>query len=120
MDTTEIQRIRRDYYKQLYANKMDNLQEMDKFLETIIFPGENRKYKHTNHKHWNGNCDFKTPNKPNEFEQAPGAGDGQGSLVCCSLWGHKESDMPERLNWTEQNKPQSGARLLHRQILSDI
>ena len=34
-----------------------------------------------------------------EFEQAPGVGDGQGSLVCCSPWGHKESDMTERLNW---------------------
>ena len=33
-----------------------------------------------------------------EFERAPGDGDGQGSLVCCSPWGHKESDMPERLN----------------------
>ena len=36
-----------------------------------------------------------------EFEQAPGVGDGQGSLVCCSLWGRKESDTTERLNWTE-------------------
>ena len=36
-----------------------------------------------------------------EFEQAPGVGDGQGSLVCCSPWGHKESDMTEWLNWTE-------------------
>ena len=27
-----------------------------------------------------------------EFEQAPGVGDGQGSLVCCSPWGHKEWD----------------------------
>ena len=33
-----------------------------------------------------------------EFEQAPGVGDGQGSLVCCSPWGHKELDMTERLN----------------------
>ena len=32
-DTAEIQNILRDYYKQLYANKMDNLEEMDKFLE---------------------------------------------------------------------------------------
>ena len=33
-----------------------------------------------------------------EFEQTPGDSEGQGSLVCCSLWGCKESDMPERLN----------------------
>ena len=33
-----------------------------------------------------------------EFEQAPGVGVGQGSLVCCSPWGHKESDTTERLN----------------------
>ena len=32
-DTEEIQRIMRDYYKQLLANNMDNLEEMDKFLE---------------------------------------------------------------------------------------
>ena len=37
-----------------------------------------------------------------EFEQVPGVGDGQGSLVCCSPWGHKESNMAERLNWTDQ------------------
>ena len=36
-----------------------------------------------------------------EFEQALGVGDGQGSLACCSPWGHKESNMIERLNWTE-------------------
>ena len=30
-----------------------------------------------------------------EFEQAPGVGDAQGSLVHCCLWGHKESDMTE-------------------------
>ena len=38
--------------------------------------------------------------RPNghEFEQAPGVGDGQGTLVCCSPWGHKESDTTEQLN----------------------
>ena len=33
-----------------------------------------------------------------EFEQATGVGDGQGSLVYCSPWGHKESDMTKPLN----------------------
>ena len=37
-DNTEIQRIIRDYYQQLYANKMDNEEEMDKFLEKYNFP----------------------------------------------------------------------------------
>ena len=34
------------------------------------------------------------------FEQAPGVGNGQGSLACCSPWGLKESNTPERLKWT--------------------
>ena len=38
-----------------------------------------------------------------ELEQAPGVGNGQGGLACCSLWGHKESDTTEPLNWTEFN-----------------
>ena len=36
-----------------------------------------------------------------EFEQAPGTGARQESLGCCNQWSHKESDMTERLNWTE-------------------
>ena len=36
-----------------------------------------------------------------EFEWTPGAGHGQGGLVCCSPWGHKESDTTEPLNWAE-------------------
>ena len=42
-DNTETQRIKRDYHEQLYANKMDNLEEMDKFLEKYNFPKLNRK-----------------------------------------------------------------------------
>ena len=41
-DSTEIQRIIRDYYQQLYANKMDNMEEMDKFLEKYNFPKLNQ------------------------------------------------------------------------------
>ena len=41
-DNTEIQRIIRDYYQQLYANKMDNLEKMDKFLEKYNFPKLNQ------------------------------------------------------------------------------
>ena len=37
-----------------------------------------------------------------DFEQTPGDSEGQGSLACCSPWGHKESDMASRLN----NSPQ--------------
>ena len=42
MDTTEIQSIIREYYKQLYANKMDNLEEMDKFVERYKLPRLNQ------------------------------------------------------------------------------
>ena len=38
-----------------------------------------------------------------EFEQAPGVGDGQGSLGCCSPWGCKELGTTEQLNWIELN-----------------
>ena len=37
-------------------------------------------------------------NDGRKFEQAPGVGDGQGNLACCSSWGHKESETTERLN----------------------
>ena len=42
-DTAKRQMIIRDYYKQLYANKIDNPEEMDKFLEKFNFPRLNRK-----------------------------------------------------------------------------
>ena len=36
-----------------------------------------------------------------EFEQAPGVGDGQGGLVCCRPWRHKESATTEQLNYND-------------------
>ena len=36
-----------------------------------------------------------------EFEWTPGDGDGQEGVACCDSWDRKESDMTERLNWTE-------------------
>ena len=42
-DNAEIQRIRRNYYEQLYSNKMDNLEEMDRFLEKFNLPILNQK-----------------------------------------------------------------------------
>ena len=53
-DNAEIQRIIRDYYEQLYGNKMDNLEEMDRFLEKFNLPrpnGRYRNYEQPNYKH---------------------------------------------------------------------
>ena len=50
-DTTQIQRIMKDYYEQLYGNKMDNLEEMDilrKVQASKIEPGRNRNYQQPN------------------------------------------------------------------------
>ena len=41
--SAEIQRIIRDYYEQLYGNKMDNLEEIDRFLEKFNLPRVNQK-----------------------------------------------------------------------------
>ena len=53
-DTEELQSIIRDYYKQLYGNKMDNLEKSGQILRKVqpskTEPGRNRKYKHMNHK----------------------------------------------------------------------
>ena len=45
-----------------------------------------------------------------EFAQTPGVGDGQGGLACCNSWGHKESDMTERLNCTELKDLKKGLK----------
>ena len=46
-----------------------------------------------------------------EFEQAPGFGDGQGSLACCRPWGHKESDRTEQLNLNLNMAPSQSSRI---------
>ena len=48
IDTTEIQRIVRNYYEQLYAKKFENLGEMDKFLENPNFPKLNEEVESLN------------------------------------------------------------------------
>ena len=48
-----------------------------------------------------------------EFEQAPGDGEGQGSLVCCIPWGHKELDTTEQQDWQK-----NATSVLHIQIAS--
>ena len=42
-DNAEIQRLIRDYYEQLYGNKIDNLEKMDRFLEKFNLPRMNQK-----------------------------------------------------------------------------
>ena len=54
-DNAEIQRILRDYYEQLYGNKIDNLEEMDRFFRKVqsskTESGRNSNYEQPNHKH---------------------------------------------------------------------
>ena len=47
-----------------------------------------------------------------EFEQTPGDGEGQGSLACCSPWGHKESDTTKQLNNNHRERGFSPSSIL--------
>ena len=60
-DNTEIQRIIRDSYEKLYANKMDNLEEMDKFLEKYNLPKLNQE--EIENLNGNQNCNQKSSKK---------------------------------------------------------
>ena len=66
-DNAEIQRIIRDYYEQPYGNKMDNLKEMDRFLDRFGLPRLNQEeieiMNNPNYKHWNWSCDQTSPQK---------------------------------------------------------
>ena len=50
-----------------------------------------------------------------EFEYASRVGDGQGSLACCSPWGHKELDLTEWLNWVDSSGQDSGIQEISHQ-----
>ena len=79
---------------QYFGHLMQRANTLEKTLMLGNIEGRRRKKGMTGDKmvgwhHWlNGH----------EFEQAPGDGKGQGSLACCSPWGHKESGMTEQLN----------------------
>ena len=54
-------------WKQLYANEMNNLEEMDKFLGSYnclrLHKGRNEKYKQPSRKYYDWNCDYRTSKK---------------------------------------------------------
>ena len=58
--------------------------------------------------------------KGQESEQAPGLGDGQGSLACCSPWGRKESDMTERLKEPQKDHGRRATDSLRDQVLPKL
>jgi len=56
-----------------------------------------------------------------DFGWTPGVGDGQGGLVCCNSWGHKESDMTERLIWlTEEDNVTLKSHLTHFMYIKEV
>ena len=74
------------------------MQRVDSLEKTLMLGGiEGRRRRGRQRMRWHHWFDG------HEFEWTPGAGDGQGGLACCDSWGRKESDMTERLNWTELN-----------------
>ena len=67
------------------------MQRADSFEKTLMLGKIESRRREQQRMRW---LDGITDSK-DEFEQALGVGDGQGSLACCSPWGRKESDMTE-------------------------
>ena len=75
------------------------IQRVDSLEKTLMLGGiGGRRRRGQQRMRWlDGITDF----DQHEFEWTLGVGDGQGGLACCDSWGRKESDLTERLNWTE-------------------
>ena len=80
---------------QYFGHLMGRIDSLEKTLMLGKIEGRRRKGWEDEMIGWHHQLDG------HEFEQAQGVGDGQGSLVCCSPWGHK--DWTIELNWTELN-----------------
>ena len=75
---------------QYFGNLMQRTDSFEKSL--ILGKIEGRRRKERQRMRW---LDAITDSVDMRSEQTPGVGDGQGGLMCCSPWGHKESDMTE-------------------------
>ena len=98
LQSTGSQRVGHDWATNTYLLR-DRCPRQVVYLRTLVGQGEVEK------SYWEEKIVSKVGWPPwldgHEFERAPGVGDGQGSLACCSPWGRRESDMTEWLNWTE-------------------
>ena len=77
---------------QYFGHLMQRADSLEKILMLGKVEGRRRRGRQDEMVGWHHQLDGP------EFEQAPGDSGGQGSLACCSPWGHKESNITERLN----------------------
>ena len=87
---------------QCFGHLMQRTDSLEKTL--MLGKIEGRRRRGRQRMRWLDGITYNHEMDGHEFEQALGVGDGQGSLVCFSSWGHKESAMTEWLNWTETLK----------------
>ena len=103
-DNAEIQRIIRDYYEQVYGNRMNNLEEMDRFLEKFNLSRQNQEeIQIMNYLIVSTEIEavIKKKNLPKIKSPGPDAFTGEfyqnfgEELACCDSWDSKESDTAE-------------------------
>ena len=82
---------------QYFGHLMPRVDSLEKTLMLGRIGGRRRRERQRTMARWHQWPDGR------EFEWTLAVGDGQGGLACCDSWGHKESDMTERLNWTDTN-----------------